>query len=104
MAPQQTNNVWHLIQTVLIGGCLTVLTWIATRVEEFGKFRATTEQLDASQNQSISKLEGSVESHINSEAGRLMQQENRTSDHEKRIYFLEGILPDRSRMDKQTIR
>lgn len=81
MAPQQVNNLMHWVQVIMLFIVTGLLGWIGFEVRSFGEYKARTEQIDKQQ-----------DAQISSSLIRLGEQEKKTNDHDKKIYYLEAIL------------
>lgn len=83
MAPQQVNNLMHWVQVIMLFICTSLLAWVGLEVRSFGEYKARTEQVDKQQ-----------DAQISSSLLRMDAHEKRTNDHEKRLYYIEAILPE----------
>lgn len=90
MAPQQVNNLMHWVQVIMLFICTSLLAWVGIEVRSFGEYKARTEQVDKQQ-----------DAQISSSILRLGEQEKKTNDQEKRLYYIEAILQEPSKKNNR---
>jgi len=71
----------HWVQVIMLFICTSLLAWVGIEVRSFGEYKARTEQIDKQQ-----------DAQISSSLIRIGEQEKKTNDHDKKIYYLEAIL------------
>jgi len=53
MAPQRINNIMHWVQTIMLALITTLIIWVGSEINTFGKFKARQEQINAENERDI---------------------------------------------------